>query len=72
MRKVALILVAAIWLAASMGCGSEPEARKTEAEKQQALRDSTFGDLTSTLDRAEDVNQLQQDRKSQLDDAMSR
>lgn len=54
----------------SAGCGQDPGAqdeRKTEAEKQQALRDSTFGELSGTLDRAESVDQLQQERKDKLD-----
>ncbi|MBT8442554.1 MAG: hypothetical protein KJO76_09230 [Gammaproteobacteria bacterium] len=56
-----------------LGCspGEEPPA-KSDAEKQQALEESAFGDMTSTLDRAKEVEDLNADRKRQLDEAMEK
>jgi len=47
-----------------------PEERSTEAERQQALRDSAFGGLIEPMDRAAGVEQLQLDRKRELDEAL--
>lgn len=63
----------ALWVAIALvglveGCSSDRDnAVRTEAEKQQALRESTFGDLTGTLDRAGGVEALSLDRKRDLD-----
>lgn len=73
MRKLFSLSMAMILIGASSGCGagsSNPDKGKTEAEKQQALRDSTFGPMAETLDRAKAVEQLQQERKDKLDAAM--
>jgi hypothetical protein len=65
-----LIIVAA--LAALSACAPEaPEERQTEAERQQALRDSAFGDLVEPMDRAAGIEQLQLDRKRELDEALA-
>ncbi len=48
-----------------------PVERSTETERQQALRDSAFGDLVEPLDRAAGVEQLQLDRKRELDEALA-
>ncbi len=55
-------------------CACAPEAppeRTTEAERQQALRDSAFGGLVEPMDRAAGVEQLQLDRKRELDEALA-
>jgi hypothetical protein len=44
--------------------------RATEAERQQALRDSAFGSMVEPLDRARGVEQLTLDRKRELDAAL--
>ena len=56
-----------------LGCspGEDPPA-KSDAEKQQALEESAFGEMTSTLDRAKEVEDLNADRKRQLDEAMDK
>ena len=73
MRKLLALSLTMILIGASSGCGpgnSDHTASKTEAEKQQALRNSAFGSAVETMDRAKAVEQLQQDRKNQLDAAM--
>ena len=73
MQKLLALLITVILISAAGGCGSDNGSRddaRTEADKQQALRDSTFGSVTETMDRARSVEQLQQDRKDQLDAAM--
>lgn len=64
-----LLIVAAL---VSIGaCAPDaPEERRTEAERQQALRDSAFGGLVEPMDRAAGVEQLQLDRKRELDEAL--
>jgi len=63
------LLVAAI--AALAACGSEPpEERATEAERQQALRESAFGSMVEQMDRAAKVQQLQLDHKREIDEAL--
>lgn len=73
MRKTLVFSLAAMLLAISSGCGpseSSRDVRKTEAEKQQALRDSTFGSMAEAMDRARGVEQLQLDRKDRLEAAL--
>lgn len=73
MQKCLAVCVAMILAGAAGGCGSEDgtiEASRTEVEKQQALRDSTFGSLAGTIDQAHSVEQLNEDRKRNLDDAI--
>ncbi len=72
MRNVFAVSIAVILLGTAAGCDSNDAGRdvRTEAEKQQALRDSAFGSMTETMDRARDVEQLQRDRKSGLDAAL--
>ena len=53
------------------GCGSAEEAApKTEAEKQEALREGAFGDMVGTMDRASEAAQLPASRKADLDAAL--
>lgn len=55
------------------GCSTDDDApAKSDAEKQQALEESAFGDMTSALDRAKEVEDLSADRKRQLDEAMDK
>ncbi len=73
MRKTFALSMAVILLGISSGCGpskSSRDVRKTEAEKQQALRDSTFGSMAEAMDRARGVEQLQLDRKDRLEAAL--
>lgn len=63
------LLVAAV--TALTACGSKPpEERATEAERQRALRDSAFGSMVEQMDRAAEVQQLQLDRKREIDEAL--
>lgn len=63
------LLVAAI--AALTACGSKPpEDSATEAERQQALRESAFGSMVEQMDRAAEVQQLELDRKREIDEAL--
>lgn len=65
-----LLIVAA--LIAIGACAPEaPQERSSEAERQQAPRDSAFGDLVEPMDRAAGVEQLQLDRKRELDEALA-
>ena len=58
-------------LVAVGACAPEPpDERRTQAEREQALRDSAFGGLVEPMDRAESVEQLQLDRKRELDAAL--
>jgi len=73
MRVILAFSIAAILIGASTGCGPGKTSQgdgRTEAERQQDLRDSTFGGMTEALDRARDVEQLQRDRRGQLDEAL--
>ncbi|TDJ47169.1 MAG: hypothetical protein E2O51_01500 [Gammaproteobacteria bacterium] len=73
MRKTLALSMAVMLLGISSGCGpseSSRDVRKTEAEKQQALRDSTFGSMAEAMDRARSVEQLQLDRKDRLEAAL--
>jgi hypothetical protein len=72
MRKLFSLSVAIILITLASGCGPvSPKESRTEAEKQQALRDSAFGPMVETMDRARGVDQLQHDRKEKLDAAMA-
>ena len=68
--KVILAVVTMGLVATCVPSESDHDDRKTDAEKQQALQSSTFGPMVGTMDRAKDVEQLQQDRKQKLDQAM--
>ncbi len=75
MRKFFALSMAVMLIGASSGCGpsqSDERDRRTEAERQQALRDSAFGTAAEALERAREVEQLQQDRKSELEAALER
>ena len=66
--RVVLVTVVFLGLVA---CAPEvTEERRTEAERQQALRDSAFGGLVEPMDRAAEVEQLQLDRKREIDEAL--
>ncbi len=72
-RKILALSTVVILIGTSSGCvpsQSDQAERRTEAEKQQALRESTFGPLAESMDRARAVEQLQQDRKAELDAAI--
>ena len=73
MRKLLSLSTVIILIALTSGCGPAGSSKegKTEAEKQQALRDSAFGPMVETMDRARGVDQLQHDRKGKLDAAMA-
>ena len=65
-----LLSVAALITIAA--CAPEaPQERSTEAERQQALHDSAFGGLVEPMDRAAAVEQLQLERKRELDEALA-
>jgi len=73
MMKANTLAIAMLFMVATSGCGSggsDQAEVKSDEEKQQALRDSAFGEMTETLDRAEDVEQLQKDRMSELNSAI--
>jgi len=67
MRKAFLLSMGLILIG---GCGPNQEEVRTEAEKQQALSDSTFGPMAESMDRAREVEQLQLDRKDRIDAAL--
>ncbi len=65
------LLVIAAGLCTLSACGSDPvEEPPTEAERQQALRDSAFGSLAEQMDRAAEIEQLQLNRKREIDAAL--
>jgi hypothetical protein len=64
------LIVAGLAVLAACGSSDPPAERSTEAERQQALRDSAFGGLVEPMDRAAEVEQLQLDRKRELDAAI--
>jgi hypothetical protein len=71
MPRYSAVFFAVIVGAGVAGCGSEPpDERPTEAERQQALRDSAFGSLVEPMDRAAEIQQLQLDRKREIDEAL--
>ena len=59
-------------LAAGLGgCAPEEDAQPpTQAEREAALRESAFGGLVEPMDRAQEIQQLQIDRKRELDEAI--
>jgi len=59
----------ALVLAAGLGaCVAEEDAPPpTQAEREAALRESAFGGLVEPMDRAQEIQQLQIDRKRELD-----
>ena len=71
--KAKTFIITILLAAAVSGCGSggsdQADVRSDE-EKQQALRDSAFSEMTETLERAEEVEQLQKDRMSELNSAI--
>jgi hypothetical protein len=73
MRKLLSLSVVIILITLTSGCGPGPAPTegRTEAEKQQALRESAFGPMVESMDRARGVDQLQHDRKGKLDAAMT-
>lgn len=60
-------------LLALCACGPDPVSeRPSAAQREQALRDSTFGAMTETMDRAAEVEQLGRERKREIDAALER
>ena len=75
MRKALALSVIVVLSGVLTGCGSgerNQDGGRTEAETQQALRDSTFGPMTDAMNRAEGVVQMQQDRSRELDEALDK
>ena len=71
MKTLDRFLLIAAGLCAVSACGSDAvEERTTDAERQQALHDSAFGSLAEQMDRAAEVQQLQLDRKRDIDAAL--
>jgi len=73
MRKLLALSMAVILIGASSACGPSQTDRgdsRTEAERQQAARDSAFGSMVEVMDRARGVEQLQLNRQSELDEAL--
>ena len=65
--------IAAVALIVLIGCGpskSHHADNKSEAERKEALRTSTFGPMVGTMDRAAGVEQLNKDRKGRLDQVL--
>jgi hypothetical protein len=73
MNKFIVLSASLLWVVAVSGCGSDdatPPRVQTQAEKQQALRDSEFGSAAEALDKARAVEQLNLERKAKLDEAL--
>ncbi len=73
MRKFFALSLAVIMIGASSACGPSQSNRgneSTEAERQQALRDSAFGTAAEAVERARGVEQLQRDRQRELEEAV--
>ncbi len=73
MRKFFALSMAVILVGASGACGptrTNQGDSRTEAERRQAARDSAFGPMVEAMDRARGVEQLQQNRQSELDEAL--
>jgi len=58
-----------ISLLAACGAPSD-DLPPTEAERDAALRESAFGGLVAPMDQAAEIQQLQSDRKRELDAAI--
>jgi hypothetical protein len=70
-ERKAYLLLAMLLFAGGCGSGADRVVdERTDAEKQQALRDSAFGGLVDPMDRAATVEQLGIDRKRELDAAL--
>ena len=76
MQQKPLCAFVLVLLGPLAGCGSESAApadpRPSAAERDQALRESAFGELAETLERARGVEQLQQNRSGELDAALDK
>jgi hypothetical protein len=59
-----------IGTASACAPANDDAERASEAERQQALRDSAFGSMIEPMDRARGVEQLTLDRKRELDEAL--
>jgi len=73
MRTFSAFCLAVILIGTAGGCSSDDstiEVTRTEVEKQRALRESAFGSMAGAMDKAAGVEQLNQDRKRSLDDAI--
>ena len=73
MKNSACVVASLLLTAILAGCGSgtgDSDVRRTEAEKQKALEESAFGTLTDTMNRAADVDTLQQNRTGEIDAAL--
>jgi hypothetical protein len=67
-RKTLGVLLAILCLGA---CGVEQDTTPaSQAERDVALRESAFGGLVEPMDRAQELQQLQIDRKRELDAAI--
>ena len=71
MQTAGRLLLVGVLAAVSACAPDASEQRTTEAERQQAQRDSAFGGLVEPMDRAAGVEQLQLDRKRELDEALA-
>ena len=70
MTRITRILVPLV-LAMVAGCGAADDAPPpSQAERDAALRDSAFGGLVEPMDRAAEIQQLQDNRKRELDAAI--
>jgi hypothetical protein len=70
LKPAARVLLLA-FIATVTGCGSSSaDEETTRPDAQQALRESAFGGLVEPMDRAAAVEQLQQDRKREIDAAL--
>jgi len=73
MRRFLMLSIVLIVTGVSSGCGSaqdSDDSRRTAAEKQQALRESSFGPMVESMDRARSVELLQQGRTGGIDAAI--
>jgi hypothetical protein len=72
MHKLSQSFAIGILISTVSACApaNDDAQRATEAERQQALRDSAFGSMVEPLDRARGVEQLTLDRKRELDAAL--
>lgn len=59
--------------AALSACGTETrDAPAAQSQRPQTSRESAFGNLAEPIDRAAGVEQLQIDRKREIDEALER